>query len=53
MTGAEFLRRIYELEDGLACKEDEIRKIQADMVHLKSVDTSRDRVASPWIWQTK
>lgn len=44
MTGAEFLRRIYELEDGLACKEDEIRKIQADMVHLKSVDTSRVRV---------
>ena len=44
MTGAEFLRRIYALEDGLACKEDEIRKIQADMVHLKSVDTSRDRV---------
>ena len=44
MTGTEFLRRIYELEDGLACKEDEIRKIQADMIHLKSVDTSRDRV---------
>lgn len=44
MTGAEFLRRIYELEDGLACKEDEICKIRADMIHLKSVDTSRDKV---------
>ena len=44
MTGAEFLRRIYELEDSGRCKEDEIRKIQSDMIHLKSVDTSRDRV---------
>lgn len=44
MTGAEFLRRIYELEDSIRCKEDEIQKIQADMVHLKSVDTSKDRV---------
>ena len=44
MTAAEFLQRIYELESDLACKEDEIRKIHEDMVHLKSVDTSRDRV---------
>lgn len=44
MTGAEFLRKIYELEDGLACKEDEIQKIHQDMIHLKSVDTARDRV---------
>lgn len=44
MTPAEFLRRIYELESDLACKEDEIRKIHEDMTHLKSVDTSHDRV---------
>lgn len=44
MTGAEFLRRIYELEDSLACKEDEIRKIRSDIISLHSVDTSAAKV---------
>ena len=44
MTGAEFLRRIYDLEDSLACKEDEIRKIRSDIISLHSVDTSAIKV---------
>ena len=44
MTAEEFLQRIYDLESDIACKEDEIRKIHEDMIHLKSVDTGKDRV---------
>lgn len=44
MTAAEFLQRIYDLESDIVCKEDEIRKIHEDMIHLKSVDTGKDRV---------
>ena len=44
MTAEEFLQRIYDMESDIVCKEDEIRKIHEDMIHLKSVDTGKDRV---------
>lgn len=44
MDAGEFLQRIYDLESDIVCKEDEIRKIHEDMIHLKSVDIGQDRV---------
>lgn len=48
MDAGEFLQRIYDLESDIVCKEDEIRKIHEDMIHLKSVDMGKDRVDGGW-----
>jgi len=44
VTGEEFLESVWNLEEDIKLKEEELSKIQGDIIHLKAVDTSKDKV---------
>lgn len=44
MTGAEFLESIWDLEEDIRLKEEEVAKIRDDIKYLKAVDTTKDKV---------